>query len=220
MLFCDFLLYLYLLILFFLGFTQANTTERVLMILPQTFAIHNHGQLLFDSQGFLFLFWGDGGSRYDPYARSQAKDTVLGKVLRIDVDSAPDAGLPYHIPNDNPYYGDASWKHWETYAHGMRHPWRCSFDRNDNSYLFCGDVGQEDREEVDLIVKGGNYGWRKYEGSMVVGVSVTVKLSLCMRVCFFLVFPVLRNAYVYMVHSCDSTSKLTYVSIVGLPLGA
>uniref|UniRef100_A0A672Z4Q4 HHIP-like protein 1 n=1 Tax=Sphaeramia orbicularis TaxID=375764 RepID=A0A672Z4Q4_9TELE len=127
--------------------------------------------LLFGHDGYLYIFIGDGGRAGDPFGKfgnSQNKSTLLGKVLRIDVDNNDD-GAPYSIPSDNPFLGEKETKP-EIYAYGVRNMWRCSIDRGDPSTgtgrgrMFCGDVGQNKYEEVDLIVKGGNYGWRAKEG--------------------------------------------------------
>ena len=92
------------------------------------------------------------------------RSTLLGSILRINVDS-----LPYTIPEDNPFVNNSQWRP-EIYAYGLRNPWRCSLDRGDSrgrgkGRLFCGDVGQNRYEEIDIIVKGGNYGWRAFEGN-------------------------------------------------------
>lgn len=96
------------------------------------------------------------------------RSTLLGKVLRVDVDNNDD-GAPYSIPSDNPFLWEKGARP-EVYAYGVRNMWRCSIDRGDpitrkgRGRMFCGDVGQNKFEEVDLIVKGGNYGWRAKEG--------------------------------------------------------
>jgi glucose/arabinose dehydrogenase len=90
-------------------------------------------------------------------------ESFLGKILRIDIDSAPPNGRQYAIPADNPFVDSAKVLP-EIWALGVRNPWRCSFDAANPSYFYCGDVGQGEVEEVSLIVKGGNYGWKKYEG--------------------------------------------------------
>lgn len=96
------------------------------------------------------------------------RSTLLGKSLRIDVENNDD-GVPYSIPSDNPFIGEKDAKP-EVYAYGVRNMWRCSVDRGDpitgqgQGRMFCGDVGQNKYEEVDIIEKGGNYGWRAKEG--------------------------------------------------------
>uniref|UniRef100_A0A8C5TXQ0 HHIP like 2 n=1 Tax=Malurus cyaneus samueli TaxID=2593467 RepID=A0A8C5TXQ0_9PASS len=119
---------------------------------------HNGGQLLFGVDGFLYLFIGDGGKAGDPFGKSgnaQNKSTLLGKVLRIDVDGRRPDGKPYRIPPDNPFVLDPK-AHPEVNAYGVRNMWCWR--------IFCGDVGQNRFKEIDLIVKGGNYGWRAKEG--------------------------------------------------------
>lgn len=97
------------------------------------------------------------------------RSALLGKALRIDVDGSSIDGKPYKIPPDNPFLGEPDAKP-EVYAYGVRNMWRCSVDRGDpltrygRGRIFCGDVGQNRYEEVDIIVKGGNYGWRAKEG--------------------------------------------------------
>uniref|UniRef100_A0A8C2K005 HHIP-like 2 n=1 Tax=Cyprinus carpio TaxID=7962 RepID=A0A8C2K005_CYPCA len=133
---------------------------------------HNGGQLLFGLDGYLYIFTGDGGKAGDPFGKfgnSQNRSALLGKVLRIDVNGSSTDGKPYKIPPDNPFLGEPDAKP-EVYAYGVRNMWRCSVDRGDpltgygRGRIFCGDVGQNRYEEVDIIVKGGNYGWRAKEG--------------------------------------------------------
>ena len=113
--------------------------------------------ILFGPDGYLYIGMGDGGSQGDPQNRAQNKDELLGKLLRIDVNSR----APYGIPEDNPYVrGEARP---EIFAKGMRNPWRFSFDRETRD-LWLADVGQNKWEEVNIVRKGGNYGWRVMEG--------------------------------------------------------
>lgn len=139
------------------------TSEQILIEQDQPFANHNGGQTTFGSDGFLYLALGDGGSGGDPMNNAQNKSTLLGKILRIDVNTTS-AGKNYGIPSDNPYAGNTQgWKE-EIYTLGMRNPWRFSFDPV-TGWLWCADVGQGDWEEIDILKKGGNYGWKCYEGT-------------------------------------------------------
>ena len=137
----------------------ADSTERILLTLDQPFDNHNGGQVVFGPDGYLYIGFGDGGSGGDPFGNGQNLDRLLGKILRIDVDSA----LPYAVPPDNPFVGQAGARE-EIWAFGLRNPWRFSFDRI-NGRLFVADVGQDSFEEVDLVTKGGNYGWNIMEGT-------------------------------------------------------
>ncbi|KAM3246891.1 HIPL2 protein-like [Capsicum annuum] len=127
------------------------------------------GQILFGpADGFLYVMTGIGTHRGDPYNFAQNKKSLLGKILRIDVDQrnqVRDRGLwgNYSIPRDNPYSNDKQLVS-EIWALGLRNPWRCSFDSERPSYFLCGDSGQDFYEEIDMITKGGNYGWPIYEG--------------------------------------------------------
>ncbi|GAA6224899.1 HHIP-like protein 2 [Lates japonicus] len=147
-------------------------SERVILEIEEPAANHNGGQLLFGFDGCLYIFTGDGGKAGDPfgkYGNAQNKTALLGKVLRIDVDGSDPSGRHYRIPPDNPFLGDPDARP-EVYAYGVRNMWRCSVDRGDpvsrygRGRIFCGDVGQNRYEEIDIIVKGGNYGWRAKEG--------------------------------------------------------
>jgi glucose/arabinose dehydrogenase len=137
------------------------STERKLMIIEQPFPNHNGGQLLFGPDNKLYIMSGDGGSGGDPFGNGQKLTTLLGKILRIDVDTRT-GGLEYGIPGDNPFLTTGGALP-EIYAYGLRNPWRCSFDQQDN--FWCGDVGQNQFEEIDIILKGNNYGWRVMEGN-------------------------------------------------------
>ena len=134
----------------------------------QEFTNHNGGQIAFGPDGFLYIGFGDGGSGGDPNNRAQDTRNLLGAMLRIDVDGA----APYAIPPDNPFAGGprcpadhtSSTSCPEIYAWGLRNPWRWSFDRATDE-LWAGDVGQNAREEIDVIERGGNYGWDCREGT-------------------------------------------------------
>lgn len=153
------------------GVTLDATSESVLLTVNQPEDNHNGGNIVFGPDGFLYIGLGDGGGGGDAHGtigNGQRLTTLLGKMLRIDVDH----GSPYGIPADNPFAqnaicpaaGRASGECPELYAWGFRNPWRWSFDR-DNGELWLADVGQNQWEEVDKVTLGGNYGWRCREGA-------------------------------------------------------
>ena len=141
-------------------------SEEVLMRLEQPFPNHNGGSVQFGPDGYLYIGLGDGGSRNDPYNLGQDLSTWMGKILRIDVDHAED-GRAYSVPADNPFVGRANAKP-EIYAYGFRNIWRIAFDFPSDT-LWAADVGQDLWEEVNLVEKGGNYGWSLREGSLLFG---------------------------------------------------
>lgn len=135
-------------------------SERILLTVNQPFDNHKGGQLVFGPDGFLYIGFGDGGSEGDPLGNGQNKNTLLGKVLRIDVNSQS-GGTAYGIPPDNPFASGGGSP--EIFAYGFRNPWRMSFDRGSGT-LFAGDVGESRYEEVDIVQSGANYGWNIMEG--------------------------------------------------------
>jgi len=134
-------------------------TERVILKFKQPFANHNGGQILFGPDGMLYIGTGDGGAAGDPFNNGQRLDTLLGKILRINVDDQQ----PYAIPRDNPFVEHATARP-EIWAYGLRNPWRFCFDRV-AGLLYAADVGQNQWEEIDVIEKGKNYGWNLMEGT-------------------------------------------------------
>ena len=140
------------------------SSETILLTVTQPFSNHNGGSLRFGPDGYLYIGMGDGGSGGDPGNRAQNINDNLGKMLRIDVDSAS----PYGIPADNPYVGVAG--NDEIWAIGLRNPWKFNFDRL-NGDLWIADVGQNQAEEINRtaapLPTGLNYGWKCYEGNNV-----------------------------------------------------
>lgn len=139
------------------------SSERILLTIPQPYRNHNGGQLKFGPDGFLYIGTGDGGSANDPPNNGQRTDTLLGKMLRLDVDG----GEPYGVPASNPFVNDDAVRN-EIWATGLRNPWRFSFDRETGD-LYIADVGQNEWEEINFqpYDSGGgeNYGWRIFEAS-------------------------------------------------------
>jgi glucose/arabinose dehydrogenase len=140
-------------------------SERVLIQIDQPYPNHNGGAVVFGPDGMLYVSTGDGGSGGDPHGNGQRLDTLLGKILRIDVDGTPEDGSAYRIPDDNPFLemADARPEIWFT---GLRNPWRMRFDGATGD-LWIGDVGQGAWEEIDVARAGEgglNFGWNRLEG--------------------------------------------------------
>jgi glucose/arabinose dehydrogenase len=140
----------------------ANPSERILLTVTQPFANHNGGMLMFDEAGYLLIAFGDGGSGGDPGNRAENPNNLLGKLLRIDVNTTS-GGLQYGIPPSNPFVGGGGAA--EVFMLGLRNPWRFDVD---GGLLYIGDVGQGDREEVTILpatAAGANLGWNTWEGT-------------------------------------------------------
>lgn len=142
-------------------------SEVVLLTIKQPFSNHNGGKIAFGNDGFLYIGVGDGGSGGDPQKHGQNRASLLGKILRIDVDKTTEA-LKYGIPRSNPYQGNSQGFKEEIFAYGIRNPWRFSFDKVTGD-LWVGDVGQNKTEEIDIVKNGGNYGWNTMEAEECFG---------------------------------------------------
>jgi len=141
------------------------SSEEIILTFTQPYSNHNGGQIAFSpNDGYLYIGVGDGGSEGDPNGNGQNCSTLLGKILRIDINKK-DPGLNYGIPPDNPFVNNSQGKKEEIYAYGLRNPWRFRFDPQ-SGRLWAADVGQNRVEEIDLIDKGKNYGWNIMEGSL------------------------------------------------------
>ena len=138
-------------------------SEEIVLTIRQPYANHNGGQLAFGPDGFLYVGMGDGGSAGDPQNNAQNPSSLLGKMVRIDVESGR---KPYAIPPDNPFINDRTYRP-EIWAMGLRNPWRFSFDSKTGD-LYIADVGQNRFEEINVEPRGSrggrNYGWNIMEG--------------------------------------------------------
>jgi glucose/arabinose dehydrogenase len=144
------------------------TSEQVLLRITQPYGNHNGGQIAFGPDGYLYIGMGDGGAAGDPQNKAQTTDDLLGKMLRIDVETNPDEAT-YLVPPDNPFVDDADYAP-EIWATGVRNPWRFAFD-SETGDMYMADVGQNELEEINVqpASSGGgeNYGWRCFEGTEV-----------------------------------------------------
>ena len=142
---------------------QTATTEQIILQFKQPYSNHNGGHLTFGPDGKLFIGVGDGGYAGDPDENGQNINTILGSILRLDVDQS----FPYSIPHDNPFFNQQDARQ-EIWCYGLRNPWRFSFD-SENGDLYIGDVGQSNWEEINYTpfhkVSGANFGWNEMEGT-------------------------------------------------------
>lgn len=141
-------------------------SEFIVMRIEQPFSNHNGGSIEFGPDGYLYVGLGDGGSADDPFGNGQNLETLLGSILRIDVDEQQD-GKNYAIPEDNPFVETPNAQP-EIFAYGLRNTWRLGFDAK-TGWLWAADVGQNLWEEINIIQKGGNYGWSVRESAHIFG---------------------------------------------------
>jgi hypothetical protein len=152
------------------------TSEKILLEWDDAFPNHNGGQLAFGPDGYLYIAIGDEGGAGDNNNNAQDRSRIFGKILRNDVDQNVDVE-PYHgIPADNPYAGNSSGFREDIWAYGFRNPWRICFD---GSTLIAADVGQRTWEEIDIVEKGGNYGWDCREGLVPYDENENLSSPLC-----------------------------------------
>jgi glucose/arabinose dehydrogenase len=140
-----------------------RNSEVIILEIAQPFSNHNGGQIAFGPDGYLYIGTGDGGSQGDPFGNGQNLSTLLGKILRINIDAVSEMQT-YSIPPDNPYVNNTLGYREEIFAYGLRNPWRFSFDIT-TGQIWAGDVGQSQLEEINIIEKGKNYGWNIMEGT-------------------------------------------------------
>ncbi|MEX0719847.1 MAG: PQQ-dependent sugar dehydrogenase [Balneolaceae bacterium] len=143
--------------------SAVEDSEEILLEVDQPYTNHNAGQIRFGPDEYLYIALGDGGSAGDPEGNGEDRTTLLGSLLRIDVDTT-DGELNYGIPDDNPFVGNEEGYREEIYAYGLRNPYRFSFDA-ETVELWVADVGQNSLEEINIVESGNNYGWNTMEGS-------------------------------------------------------
>jgi uncharacterized repeat protein (TIGR03806 family) len=168
--------------------------EDVILTVAQPYTNHNGGNIAFGPDGYLYIGLGDGGSGGDPEGHGQNTTSLLGAMLRIDVDVDVNSAAPYAIPTNNPFAGNALCNDLNTvfnsnscpeiYAWGLRNPWRWSFDRSTDE-LWVGDVGQNLIEEVDIIQRGNNYGWNIMEGDQCYNATTCNQTDLTLPVAVY-----------------------------------
>ncbi|MEM9659133.1 MAG: PQQ-dependent sugar dehydrogenase, partial [Planctomycetota bacterium] len=139
------------------------TSEEVVMRIEQPYWNHNGGTIVFGPDGCLYVGLGDGGRANDPHMNGQNLHSLLGSILRIDVDRKQ-PGLAYAIPEDNPFANQPGYARGEIWAYGIRNAWRIAFDRETGA-CWVGDVGQNLWEEINIVRSGGNYGWNLREAN-------------------------------------------------------
>lgn len=140
-----------------------ETNEFVILTVDQPFENHNSGHIAFGIDGYLYISLGDGGDQGDPFGNAQNPASLLGKVLRLDVDG----GEPYAIPDDNPFVGNSAFAP-EVWQLGLRNPWRFSFDRAQGDF-YMADVGEWQFEEINYLpagIGGANFGWEFFEANL------------------------------------------------------
>jgi glucose/arabinose dehydrogenase len=143
------------------GNKEDTFNEEIILEVAQPWGNHNGGTLLFGEDGYLYAGIGDGGGSNDRKDNGQNKNTLLGTIIRIDINKK-DGDKSYSIPEDNPFVKDSGARG-EIWAYGLRNPWRMSFDKKTGA-LWVADVGQNAWEEIDIVEKGKNYGWNFREG--------------------------------------------------------
>lgn len=141
---------------------DANTHARVILEVEQPYSNHNGGTIRFGTDGYLYIGMGDGGSAGDPHDHAQNPESLLGKILRVDVNRS-ESGNAYAIPRDNPFVKNEAYRP-EIWALGLRNPWKWTFHPRTGA-LWAGDVGQGAQEELNIVPRGGNLGWRRFEGT-------------------------------------------------------